>query len=431
MQFPHGRRQRKSLKECTRNFTWGWYTVVMGTGSLTSLASRFHFGGNTLGLRIFALVLFLLNLVLFIIISSMTVARFMSYPELFLKSLRHPIQGYYIGAFSIAVSNIIDGAVFVNRAFHFGGKGFLYTLWGFWWANLGIALVTTFAMLYIMYERIRLQVIPNSSHIRSSTPHHSLDVVLCLWVFPVITLVVVSAAGGSVALSLISHSECHALATTAVSFSALIIGLSLTLLMLTDYFLRLLIHGVPKGSLVLSSFLILSPLGEGGFSFLINGENLSVLMSREPQKWEALPFPRLFGQIIFVSCLALAWTLWSFALAWTTISSGSLYIATIGRKSRIPFSLSYWSVIFPNGVFALCSVQLGRVLNSTFFDYFGVVWTGGSPRFPEVILNRSLSVIVLILWVSIAARTIPAIWDTSIFAAPEALPSRSGDCEVL
>lgn len=122
-----------------------------------------------------ALVFFLFNLVLYMIFLGMTVVRFMMFPNagikftrpfcfievgvpdlgydvlyLWVKSSRHPVQGLSVGTFSIATSNIIEGALFLNRGFAFGGKGFLHTMWGFWWANVGIAMLITFGMLYIM-----------------------------------------------------------------------------------------------------------------------------------------------------------------------------------------------------------------------------------------------------------------------------------------
>jgi tellurite resistance protein TehA-like permease len=63
------------------NFTPAWFTIVMGTGVVSSLTSLFHFGANSLALEIITLIFFFLNLLLFTVISGLTVARYWLFPE--------------------------------------------------------------------------------------------------------------------------------------------------------------------------------------------------------------------------------------------------------------------------------------------------------------------------------------------------------------
>ena len=50
-----------------------------------------------------------------------------------------------------------------------------------------------------------------------------------------------------------------------------IIGLSFAIMMITVYLLRLIASGPPDPALILSAFIALGPLGQGGFSLLVNG----------------------------------------------------------------------------------------------------------------------------------------------------------------
>ena len=64
--------------------------------------------------------------------------------------------------------------------------------------------------------------------------------------------------------------------------------------------------------------------------------------------------------------------------------------------------MTYWGIIFPNGTFALLSVELSKVLDSGFFRAFGAAW----------------SCIVFGLWTVVFVRSIPSFIDGSMFKAP-------------
>ncbi|KAF8070178.1 voltage-dependent anion channel [Lyophyllum atratum] len=375
-------RRRKSLKECIRNFTPAWFAVIMGTGVISSLVSRFPFGAGSLTLEVISLMFFFLNLALFVLFCGLTVARYWLFPEMWRKMLSHPAQSLFVGAFPMGAATLINSALTANQQWSFAGTGFLYTLWAFWWVDMAISFLCAFGMLFAMM----------------TTHHHSLSKMASVWVLPMVTLIVASSTGGLLSKALLNHSIYHALVTTGVSFTALIMGLSLALMILTVYLTRLVLHGPPDTSLILSAFITLGPLGQGGFSFLVNGQNLSVLLPLH--LGDTFPSAALTGQLLYSACFCAAWTLWSMGIAWAMISLISVY--AVVRKQTIPFALAYWGIIFPTGVFGLLSVELGVVLNSPFFKYFGAIW----------------SILDLILWIFVFLKTIPAIWNTSIFVAP-------------
>jgi tellurite resistance protein TehA-like permease len=51
-------------------------------------------------------------------------------------------------------------------------------------------------------------------------------------------------------------------------------------------------------------------------------------------------------------------------------------VYSVLRKQRVPFSIGYWGTIFPNGVFALLTVELGSVLGSPVLNYLGAIFSG-------------------------------------------------------
>ncbi|GLB37101.1 putative C4-dicarboxylate transporter [Lyophyllum shimeji] len=343
-------RRRKSVKECIRNFTPAWFTVIMGTGVLSALASRFPFGAGSLALEVISLLFFFLNLALFVLFCGITVARYWLFPEMWRRMLSHPAQS-------------LKPAMVVR------------------WKGLPLYFV---GLLVDGYGNFLPMCFWHAAYYDDNAPS--------LLVQDGVRL------GGLLANALLKISIHHALITTGVSLTALVMGLSLALMILTVYLTRLVLHGPPDVSLILSAFITLGPLGQGGFSFLINGENLSLLLPLH--LGNTFPAAALTGELLYSACFCAAWVLWSMGIAWTAISLISVY--AVARKEIIPFALAYWGLIFPTGVFGLLSVQLGVVLDSPFFKYFGAIW----------------SVIVLVLWIFVSLKTVPAVWNASIFVAP-------------
>jgi tellurite resistance protein TehA-like permease len=82
-----------------------------------------------------------------------------------------------------------------------------------------------------------------------------------VWLLPVVTLVVASSTGGLIAKALHPHSVTFALLTTTFSLVMVIIGLSLALMMITVYLLRLITYGAPEFTLIVSVFIVLGRSG--------------------------------------------------------------------------------------------------------------------------------------------------------------------------
>lgn len=193
-----------------------------------------------------------------------------------------------------------------------------------------------------------------------------------VWLLPVVTLIVASSTGGLLSAALHPHSITYAFITTGVSFSMVVIGLSLAIMMITVYLARLIVYGPPDANLILSALVVLGPLGQGGYSMLVNGANLAALFPVHDTG--VFPMVPMSGELMYSFCFCVAYILWSMGICWICIAV--LSIVSVMRKSGIPkFGLAYWGVIFPNGVYALLSVQLGTVLDSGFFRVFGALWS--------------------------------------------------------
>lgn len=83
----------------------------MGTGATSALIHNFPYGHGSPLIRIFTLIIFFLNLVLFVLISAATAARYALFPDVWSKMLRHPAQSLFIGAAPMGVTTLINIAL--------------------------------------------------------------------------------------------------------------------------------------------------------------------------------------------------------------------------------------------------------------------------------------------------------------------------------
>jgi tellurite resistance protein TehA-like permease len=169
---------------------------------------------------------------------------------------------------------------------------------------------------------------------------------LPVWLLPVVTFVVAASSGGVLAAPLQEFSPSHAMITVVFSVFMVTIGLSLSFMILTIYLLRLMVHGLPEGATILSSFLPLGPTGQGGYAILLIGKNVKSLLPLTYGNSEILR-ANATGDTIDVICLCMSISLWSFATMW--IIFALLGIQEVARETQIPFKLPFWGLIFPNG----------------------------------------------------------------------------------
>ena len=192
---------------------------------------------------------------------------------------------------------------------------------------------------------IRSKPLLISPSLRITKHKHSHQQMTSVWLLPAITLIVPSSVGGELALSLHAYSATGALTTLAFAIFILSIGLVLAFVILTIYFDRLIMHGFPQGSSIVSSFIPLGPFGQAGFAVLTIGRFMK----------EALPVPgskspflgsTYAGEIVFALCVCISFVLWAIATMWLVYALlGMQYIL---RRTRISFGLSFWGMIFPN-----------------------------------------------------------------------------------
>lgn len=165
-----------------------------------------------------------------------------------------------------------------------------------------------------------------------------------IWLLPVVPVIVASTTGQLLTSALAVHSISHAHLTMGVSLLMVVIGLSLSFMILTLYLRRLIIEGLPDVNAIISCFLPLGPCGQGGYSLLIAGLNAQNLL---PNGQGYILGDPLVGRAISFICFAGAWILWAMAVWWLGCALCAI-VHNLARGERMPFTLGFWGLVFPN-----------------------------------------------------------------------------------
>ncbi|KAI7270233.1 putative C4-dicarboxylate transporter/malic acid transport protein [Hortaea werneckii] len=362
-------------RRIVRNFTPSWFSVTMGTGITSILLHNLPYNG--VWLRYLSYILFALNVLLFTIFSLISLLRYTLYPETWHAMIRHPAQSLFIGTFPMGLATIVNMVAFVCVP-AWGGATWKLA-WALWWIDSGLALATCCYLPFVLMAH----------------HNHNLTTVSAAWLLPIVSTIVAAASGGVVASVIPPPHHHEALITLITSYVLWGTGLPLAMCVLAIYFLRLSTQSLPAKEVIVSTFLPLGPLGQGGFGIMQLGK---VAMTVFPET-DALPAAShaYAGEIFYTVGFLVALLLWGFGIVWLFFA-----VATIYRTPKFPFNMGWWGFTFPLGVYATSTTMLGSELPSAFFRVLGTIF----------------SVAVTLLWIAVTSGTLQRAWTGEMFFAP-------------
>ncbi|KAF8161072.1 voltage-dependent anion channel [Crassisporium funariophilum] len=372
-------------KILTRKASPALFAITMGTGSVSNLFYGFPYGNGSKPMLTLSLIVFFLNLAFYGLFTVLVALKYTLYSGKWSRLIQDPVTSLYIACFPMGATTLFNVAVdVINVKYNVGGKGFLYFVWALWWSNVVISFLCCWLLVHVMITRQK----------------QSLDGLTAIWVLPVVTLIVCSSSGGILARALHTYSSTYALNTATLSVFMVVVGLTLASMILTAYLLRLITHGLPQGATILSVFIPLGPTGQAGYAFLLIGQNYNSLLPISTLKGSSFLGGSMTGAVVNVACTCVALILWSIATMWFLYAILALYSSF--RHSRISFKLSNWGLVFPNGVYANLTIQLGNTFDSRAFRIWGSIY----------------AVAVLLLWLSISIRS---LWEVKMIFTKERL----------
>lgn len=118
----------------------------MSTGVVSILLHQLPYNGHWL--QIISLIFFVLNLVLFLLFTTLSCLRYMLYPHIFPAVLRHPHQSLFVATFPVGLATIINMIALVCAPAW--GRGMATFAWVLWWIDSVLALTTCFHLSFVM-----------------------------------------------------------------------------------------------------------------------------------------------------------------------------------------------------------------------------------------------------------------------------------------
>ena len=119
----------------------------MGTGIVATLLHQLPYNSSWLG--IVADIFFVLNILLFIGFSIISLFRYTLYPHLWGTTLRHPQQNLFLGTIPTGLATLINMTVLV--CVPVWGQGMATFAWVLWWIDIVLAVMSCFYMTLMVY----------------------------------------------------------------------------------------------------------------------------------------------------------------------------------------------------------------------------------------------------------------------------------------
>ena len=336
----------KGILKVIVNFTPSWFAVNMGTGIISILIyiAPYQFSGQ----HIIAAIFYFLNILLFLLFLSLSIARYTLYPWIWNRMLLHNAQSLFLGTFPMGLATIINATVLI--AVPVCGNWAIILSWVLWWIDVVVSVMTCFGLPMIMFQLHEI----------------SLDKMTAGWLLPIVPTVVAAASGGVVASVL---SPENAFITLLVSYALWGVGICLSFLIMAIYIHRLAVHKLPSSEVIVSAFLPLGPLGQGAFGIL-------KIADVGRHVFPVVGFTGIAGagDIVYVFSTIICLLLWGLGLWWLVhgISSVIIRVRTAGG---LKYNMGFWGFIFPLGVYTAATMQLGLAIPSAFFNYLSLVFS--------------------------------------------------------
>jgi tellurite resistance protein TehA-like permease len=231
-------KKRVSVRERLVHFTWAWFDCTMSTGALASLLGQ---QPNTFpGLRSIGKVFFIVDIVLFVTLCILVTVRFTLHPRALAKSLHHPLESFYFGAFWVSIALI------------------LYCTQQYGVPSCGPWLVKTLEVCYWIYASCALLVAVFQYHVIFDEEKLPVFEAMPAWILPAYPFIVL---GPLASVLLYSQPKTSAIPIliSGIMFQGL--GWTIALIMYTIYFTRLINSDIPEEPKRAGMYIAVGPAG--------------------------------------------------------------------------------------------------------------------------------------------------------------------------
>lgn len=332
-------------------FTWANFTCTQSTGGVAILLSQTPH--QFPGLQTAGVVIFILNLVLFVLFTTAMICRFVQKPSNLRKSLTEPPEAYFTGSLWLSMATII---ICMQRfGVPYAGPWIIVAVRVLFWTYAAITLTYSIVIFVVMFIVCPLE--PGTM-----SP-------------PMFLMIYNAMLTGTVASSIAASqplSQRMAIIVAGIAFQGL--GWILCLLFLPFFVNNMLVNGLGPESQRPGLFL---SVGSSGYTIVAligcakaipDGDGY---FAKHPTASETLNVMALW-----IGIFLWLFTFWLFAIA--LVAHSPIMISKCCNSRPHPqmrFTLPWWALIFPNVGFTIATIYIGEELESDAIAWIATVMT--------------------------------------------------------
>ncbi|KAJ5128469.1 hypothetical protein N7526_006635 [Penicillium atrosanguineum] len=332
---------RLSWKKRIRHITWAYFTLTMATGGLANVLYEVPYRFR--GLETIGVVIFLINIALYLLIWGLLLARFYYYPYTFKASFLHPTESLFIPA-----SMVSFGTILINISQYGPGKAgpwLLEAVGILFWIDAGLAVIFSAGIYLTLWST-------QTFTIAQMTP---------IWIFPAYPMLIIGPHAGILSAK-VEPSRALRIIVGGTTIQG--VGFLVSLMVYSAFIYRLMTQKLPKENIRPGMFVSVGPSG-----FTVAG---LVNMASEAKRAFPADFmsngPLAADILRVVVDFSMLW-LWGLAIFFFLIASAAHWSA-IG-PGRLQFSMTWYSFIFPNTALITATFAIGKAFSCKAINIVG------------------------------------------------------------
>lgn len=339
-------------------FNWSWFTCTQSTGGLAILLSECPKQFD--GLRTIGTIVFIFNIVLWLIFSALTIIRWILRPAKFQASFTQPPECFFYGSWWLTIATIIVGMH--NFGIEHSGPWLVTAIRVCFWIYAACTLLSSVVVFVVMCKY-------------SSLPNCGANPAILLTVFHAMLT-------GTIAAVIVGNQPPHhrlPIMVAGVAYQGF--GWIMSLVYLSYIFNSMLQNGLPAASVRPGLYMI---VGTAGYTIVVLIGNARGAPA-DYGYFATYPTAAEFLLVLATWTGVFLWvfTFWSFAVVTLSILSNMLQRDDNGQWSlSMSFHNTWWAFIFPNVGFTLSTIYLGQEFESN-----AVLWVA-----------TAMVILVVIFW---------------------------------
>lgn len=373
---------RVRLFDRLEHFTWAWFCLPMSTGGIALLLSPAVQPHTFTGLQTIGKIVYIIDLVIFVLITAAITYRFIRWPSTFIASLTHPTESLF------AATSLLSTASIIACIARYGIPSVTNTAW----------LITAYRVLFWIYVAVTFIWAVFSYALLFTSPALKIQDMTPAWdlpIFPFMLSGTIASTGASL------QPPDQAVPMIVAGLTAQGLGFIISILMYASYIRRMIQYGFPGTNALPAMFIAVGPPSFTSLALLgmanswptqyINyfGSNIYPNDAIGPPQQELFTI-----QIMRVLATCTSIFIWSLAAWFFAIA----VVANVRMARSMRFHLNWWAFVFPNTGFTIATISIGKVLESQ-----GVQWVGSI-----------MSIGIVALWFYVAANHVWAVWTRKI-----------------